>query len=153
MPYSTLEGRRGAYRRNPEPFKARTRAYRAANREEIKKRTHRFRLKPFGRAAYLLESSKRRAQKRELPFDLTREWVQKAIENGCSLSGFNFVLTAGEGHHPYAPSIDRLIASAGYTQNNCRVILWCLNTALGEWGEDLSIAAWKAVIKRRSNGA
>lgn len=152
MPHATLEARRAYYRRNPEPFKARTRAYKKAHRAEISAKYRNYRTKPFGRAQYLLEVAKRRALKKGIAFDLTRDWVMQGIERGCAMSGIVFVLTAGEDHHPYAPSIDRIDSSEGYTKDNCRVILWCLNTALGSWGEHLAFAAWRAVLGKSGYG-
>jgi hypothetical protein len=145
------EYRHQYYIKSKHSFYERARKYRELKGDSIRAAKKRFRLKPSGRALYLLEVCRKRAQKKRLPFDLTKEWIQRGIESGCSLSGIDFVLTSGEGHHPYAPSVDREDSSLGYTKLNCRVILWCLNTALGSWGLAASAAAWKATLERVSD--
>jgi hypothetical protein len=39
--------------------------------------------------------------------------------------------------NPYRPSFDRIDSSKGYTPDNVRIIAYCVNTAMNEWGEDI----------------
>jgi hypothetical protein len=65
------------------------------------------------------------------------EWVLRKILAGhCELSGLAFDLHARGGRSPYTPSLDRKIAELGYTPENTRVVVWCVNAALGTWGDD-----------------
>ena len=121
------------------------------NAERINANTAHRRSKPSGRASVLLSSCRRRAEKKGIEFDLTKSWIQTRLEGQCELSGLNFDFQAGA-RDPYSPSIDRIDASGGYTQDNCRVILWSLNAAFGTWGADAfrDIAfAWLGVTEQK----
>ena len=107
---------------------------------------------PKRRAQIILAACRGRSKQRGLQCDLTREWIQTRIEHGkCELSEVAFVLPLREDGRPdpHAPSIDRIDNKKGYTQDNCRMILWCLNKALGEWGEALMLPLWKRVLDRK----
>lgn len=60
-----------------------------------------------------------------------------------------FIGKRGPGPHPYSPTIDRIDSSGGYTQDNCRFILWAIN-AIKHMGTDEQIYALaKALIEHR----
>lgn len=106
---------------------------------------------PRRRAQMLTTSARTRAAERKIPFDLANEWVQFQLDLGvCELSGmkFEFALSGGR-PHPFAPSLDRIDNSKGYTKGNCRIILWCLNLALNTWGEDVMLPVWRAILLRK----
>ncbi len=77
-----------------------------------------------------------------MDFDLTKDWIQSRLEGVCELSGMPFDFLAAP-RDIFTPSIDRVNSELGYTQDNCRVIVWALNAAFGTWGEaafrDLSL--------------
>ena len=84
----------------------------------------------------LLCDARHRARTKQLPFDLTSEWVaeelQKAINSGDVVLGSN-----GDGSaSARAPSIDRVTPRLGYTQANCRIVPLQLNVAKGPWDDD-----------------
>lgn len=101
-----------------------------------------------GRARTLLSSAKSRAAKKGYAMDLTVEWIEERLQRGvCELSGLPFNMEATGSFTSRSPTIDRRDASQGYTQDNCRLVLWALNTALGNWGEDelrSIVQAWLA---------
>jgi len=66
----------------------------------------------------------------------------------CELSGLQFELFRGP-RSPYSPSVDRIDSSKPYTPENCRVILWGLNAAFAEWGEDTFRWIAKAWLAKR----
>ena len=39
--------------------------------------------------------------------------------------------------YPFAPSIDRILSSGGYTQDNARLVCAAANFGMGQWGEEL----------------
>lgn len=82
-----------------------------------------------------------------MEFDLTKEWV-KARADVCELSGLPFrpEYDGVHGRNPFAPSVDRIDSNRGYTQDNCRVILYCLNMGLGQWGLEEVSPIWAAVL-------
>jgi hypothetical protein len=80
-----------------------------------------------GRASSLLKAAKRRAKAKGLKFSLTLDWVRgKLSAMTCEATGWMFVLA--KGHHPFAPSIDRVDPRKGYTPDNCRMVLAAVNS-------------------------
>ena len=78
--------------------------------------------------------------RRGLEFTLTRGDVQSMLEDAnwrCAVTGTPFVLDRhGEyGDRPFAPSIDRIDSSRGYTPGNCRIVCVAVNFAMNRWGE------------------
>lgn len=71
------------------------------------------------------------------PSDIDMEWVMERLDRGvCEKSGEPFVY--GHAYHPGGPSIDRIDATQpGHMKDNCRVILWCLNSFKGTASEEL----------------
>lgn len=106
-----------------------------------------------GRAGVLRRNALSRARQKVIPFDLTNDWIQFQLDLGvCELSGlpFDFGPPKDGSTHPLAPSIDRIDTSEGYTSDNSRIILWCLNMGMGEWGESLALTVWHTVMARKS---
>lgn len=53
----------------------------------------------------------------------------------CEMTGLPF--NQGDEKRAWnSPTIDRIKPELGYVIGNVRVICWCLNAALGDWGED-----------------
>lgn len=75
---------------------------------------------------YIVRATKNRAKRKGLPFDLTYKWTAAHYTGFCELTGLPFDLTPGK-RSLYSPSLDRIDNSKGYTQDNCRFILWGLN--------------------------
>jgi hypothetical protein len=103
-----------------------------------------------GRAGILLDRARRRAKEKGWPKPtINVAWVRERLERGaCELSGLPFKLErGGRTGNPFGPSIDRIDCTKPYTEENCRVIVWALNAAFAEWGEDefrLIARAWLA---------
>lgn len=84
----------------------------------------------------LVSAAKFRAKKYELPFNLTVEWARLRWTGACELTGIPFRSDErGSGPKTYAASIDQIRARKGYTQYNCRFVLWAVN-ALKHDGDD-----------------
>lgn len=88
--------------------------------------------KPWHR---MILSAKSRAKEKGLPFDLTDAWGAATWTGRCSLTGIEFDMWAKQGRkpgpHTFVATIDRIENSLGYTQGNCRFILWCVNAFKG----------------------
>ena len=113
------------------------RAY-AKNKERQSVQRKKYRSTPRGKAVQLHSGAKHRARSQGREFDLTKDWVTERIEAGvCEITGIPFKWEQGTLHvrNPYAPSIDRIDSSEGYTADNCRLILWGLNIGFSTWGE------------------
>lgn len=82
-----------------------------------------------------LNSARQRARLQKVRFTLTRSWIDARIKKGCALTGlpFDYEYRSGK-QRPFMPSIDRIHAGGPYMQRNCRVVMLCVNTALGSWG-------------------
>jgi hypothetical protein len=64
------------------------------------------------------------------------DWLEpKLIDGRCEISGLPFDLEQNESRGPFRPSVDRIDSLKGYTKENCRVIIWALNAAFAQWGE------------------
>jgi hypothetical protein len=80
-------------------------------------------------------------------FDLDEAWVLERFEAGaCEISGLNLDFSSRRG--AYTPSIDRKTSSAGYTKRNCRVVLWCVNSALNNWGLEAFLPVAIAIAEK-----
>lgn len=89
---------------------------------------------PKHRANHILSSIKRRAQLKDLAFNLTQDWIESKLKAGvCEVSGIPFQLdTVGTGCPQfYSPSVDRIDNAEGYTESNCRVVLNAFNSCKG----------------------
>lgn len=89
------------------------------------------------RAMCLIATTRTRARKRGLDFDLHSHVaeLQARIDMGvCELTGEPFDLSPGRKFN--SPSLDRIDPRCGYTYDNVRVVLNLVNAALGDWGGD-----------------
>jgi hypothetical protein len=115
-----------------------------------KQTNEKYRSKLKSKIHLLFRTCKKRAEKKQWDFDLTKEWIKEKIENGhCELSGEKFNCDVGSfltHFHPFTPSIDRIDSSKGYTQENCRIVLAAINMGIGEWGLDQYLSIAKKVI-------
>lgn len=125
--------RRTAYMRDPE-YKA---------REVLRQKGYR------QKGHHMVQRSKTRAKRRGWAFDLTKAWIEERLARGiCEVSGVPFTARGEKG--PCAPSIDRRDSSKGYTQSNCRVIVWALNAAFNEWGEEAFVSIFKVYLQNKA---
>jgi hypothetical protein len=57
----------------------------------------------------------------------------------CALSGLRFdlrIIGSGKARRPFAPSLDRIDSTGGYTRDNVRLVCQGVNFALNAYGED-----------------
>lgn len=101
-----------------------------------------------GRAQILFKLAKNRSYKYKLPFNLTQEWVEEQLTaKTCQRTGLLFDLET-KGRSPFAPSLDRVIPSLGYTIENTLIVVLCYNQAKGEWSHDEVIKMAKGLIQQ-----
>lgn len=138
---------------NPDAVVRIQRRHRERSRETIKKQHRRHRMSAIGRAGELYRQAKRRANKQEVPIDITKEDIVEHLErNTCEVTGIPFQSYPGP-QGPFSPSLDRIVPELGYVKGNVQVVVWALNAARGDWGDDV---LWKVVAARwpeRINGA
>lgn len=100
-----------------------------------------------GKAKILFNSCKKRSEKLGLPFELTLEWVENKLKGVCEISGMEFTSynPTNATIPPYAPSIDKIIPSKGYTIENSRMICFIINQAKRDWDNATLLHMCKAV--------
>lgn len=125
--------------------------YRDKNKLIFKEQRAKIRSSPIGRARDLV----RAAGKRSDSVSITAEWVASKIENGyCELTGIPFDLSPSDefGRNPFAPSLDRKDSkNRNYDVDNSRVVLWAVNSALSEFGEQTMLPILKAMVIKIEN--
>jgi hypothetical protein len=128
--------------KDPNKIRARMKAYNAQpenkNRANARQRANRLTIR--GRAINLVKTARYRAKTTGLEFDLTVDGIAFLIENSiCPYTMQSFVLVNGK--HPWAPSIDRLDNSKGYTTKNIAVVSLWWNIAKNEWPGEITTLA------------
>lgn len=101
------------------------------------------------RATLLVSNARIRARKRKMPFDLDQhiDDIQARIDRGvCEVTGFPFNLKDGLTFD--SPSLDRIDSKQGYLIENIRVVLHCMNSAMGSWGEE---KLWEVMLVWQKN--
>ena len=121
---------------------------RAENRERVAETTARYRQ---GQAAkYWLKNLRNRAEKHGREFDLTEAFLQALLEPmTCAVTGIKLTYDwDGEGRtNPWAPSVDRIESTGGYTMDNVRVVCWAYNMAKNDWADDVVLALASAIVE------
>lgn len=83
------------------------------------------------RAKTLYSGAKQRAKIKNIPFDLTVVWIyDKLLAGKCEVTGIEFVIKSYSSRlkngyekiHPFAPSLDQIQPSAGYTKDNVQLV-------------------------------
>jgi hypothetical protein len=102
-----------------------------------------------------LISAKNRASEKGREFDLDFDWLMERITAQgfkCDLTGIPFFSESDNqaSRDPFAPSIDRIDCSKGYTKGNVRIIIYALNVMLNDWGEGVFYRVALAYKNNRS---
>jgi len=107
--------------------------------------------KPESRTSQLLASTRNRALKFNIKFDLIFDDVYLAILAGkCSKTGLPFNLEPHPDHrvHPFAPSIDRINPKKGYVRGNIQIVCWAYNAARNQWGDEVLLTLARAIVDK-----
>ncbi len=100
-----------------------------------------------GRAAQLQSNAKRRAEDKNIAFDLDRvDLIERITVGRCERTGIIFDLSVNGGLNPWAPSIDRRDNSKGYTADNIQIVCNAYNLAKGPWSEDVLTTLARAIV-------
>jgi hypothetical protein len=135
------------YDADPALYRTRAREWRAKNLERFLE--NRARYKAARKVEFALIGYRKAAKERGVKFDLTVEWLRNRYDAGiCELSGLPFDFSQKRG--PNSPSVDRRDPKGDYTQANCRMILWSINRALSNLGEDYYFMVFQKILERRA---
>ena len=75
---------------------------------------------------------KRRAREAKVDFDLSLEWFEQRLRRGvCEATGLPFV-DSDKHMAPFKPSVDRTDPNGGYTEDNCKMVIWMYNAGKGD---------------------
>lgn len=129
-----------------EAAKARSAQWGRDNTERARVRRHHWKEHNRGRLHHY--HAKVRATKKGLPFNLTVEHVQSLMDGGCCLTGIPFEWY-NKKRTWNSPSLDRIDNAKGYVIGNVRAVLWCLNAAFGDWGEEAFAKVAEAYLRNR----
>jgi hypothetical protein len=87
-----------------------------------------------GRASQLLRRARHISKIKGWDYDLDAAWIIERMTR-CKRTDTPFVLVADH-RHPYAPSIDRIDSTKGYTKDNCRIVAWVYNQARSNYSDE-----------------
>jgi len=92
------------------------------------------------RIKQMLQSAEKRARKINVIFDLDFNYLitlYQSQHGKCAVTGLNFVLEkqGNYSRRPFAPSLDRINNSEGYTKDNVRLVCTIVNLSLSEFGD------------------
>jgi hypothetical protein len=134
-----LEDRKSYYQENKEEVLARNKLNYETNKEEYleykkeyyqENKEHLLELSKQDRVAhpakYLLKNAKERAEKKNLPFDITEDDI--VIPEICPVFGIPIVVGSSLEERDNSPSLDRVIPKLGYVKGNVRVISFKANS-------------------------
>lgn len=150
---------------NPEKARAHTRAMYAKHREKrleymrvrAKTEKHRATVRAINdryretRPWFtLIYSAQKRAKQLGLPFDLTQEWAESIWTGKCAVTGLPFrrwIRGKNPGPRNFSASIDRIKASRGYVQGNCRFVIFAVNALKGDGDDEEMFCIAEAILR------
>ena len=105
-------------------------------------------------AKRLRSDARHRAGKKDVPFDLPMEWfVNRLLHGRCEMTGIRFTIqgrSEGGWSGMHSPSVDRIDGRGGYTEDNCRLVVWHYNCAKSAYSDDDLLLLAEAIVDRRS---
>lgn len=141
--FCTTQYNKKQWAENKEKRSAQNKNWRKENAGKYKEAKYTYYKSERGRIVDLYRSAKRRAKNKNIVFELSTQWIEElwTKQNGkCALTQIEFLIpqerTGGKAS-PFAPSIDRIDCSKGYTKDNVRLVCVAVNYALNEFGEEI----------------
>lgn len=117
--------------------------YNNARRRNMK-RTHPWRMP--------VEAAKNRAAIKSIEYNLTEVWAKNIWTGRCAISKLPFKYErSSHGPSIFAPSIDRIDSTKGYTQGNCRFVLACINFFKNNGTDAEMFEIAKAIVTSQRN--
>lgn len=112
------------------------------------------RVNPLQRARLIVGAARSRARQKGLDFNIDAVWFADKIDTGiCEATGIKISLDSHPKkgcRNPFAPSIDRIDSSKGYTKDNVQMVCWVYNAAKNDYGADIVLRMAQALTKKYS---
>ena len=147
------------YHRNTPKTKSAQKIYRKkyysnnkdhVNSKSISRRASIQKTKPY---ILLIQGAKKRANAKCIDFEIDVAWAESRWTGACELTGIVFTEYSEAGDKEFSPSIDKINSSLGYTKNNCRFILNCVNRFKGIMSDnEMNLIASRLLNKRLAVG-
>ena len=109
---------------------------------------------PEGWAKKSYASIRGAAKYRKIAFEISFQQYEELLAQAkgrCTLTGIPFEFsapTAPRRRRPFAPSLDRIDSTVGYTPTNCRLVCCAVNFALGDWGMETLMRVARNLVAR-----
>ena len=87
-----------------------------------------------GSIANTVRSRRHYAKKLNLPFELSIEWYEEKLAEGCAVTGLP--LEPPGTKTPWTAHIDKIVPELGYTIDNSRLVCAIYNMAKWKWGDE-----------------
>lgn len=130
----------------------RTAAYRARDPERARGQWRKWAMSEKGGVTLLLNYAQDRAKRQGVPCDLDRQFVaEKLLAGKCEVTGLPVERVAPGEHrtHPFAPSLNRVDRSGGYTKDNVRLVCYAVVRARSDWGDEALLKIARALVEKR----
>lgn len=152
-----LEKRKQYYHDNAEQINQKRKNSYQMNIEERREHSRKQYYKYF--VSSLVLGMKNRAKKKHLDFDVDAEYLANLFiqqNNCCAVTKISFEF--GEDgfrksyRRPFAPSIDRIDCTKGYTKDNIRIVCVVVNIAINDFGDSVFDKMCEEYIKNKHSG-
>lgn len=104
-----------------------------------------------------IRNARRRAGQKNRDCELTPDLAKRLWDRCagcCELTGIPFDFSHNGGmKRPFAPSIDRVDSTKGYTESNVRVVCTAVNIAMNQWGEGVLTQIAEGLLRSRLSPA
>jgi hypothetical protein len=98
----------------------------------------------------LIKAAQSRAKRKRVVFCLTKDWVNSRWTGRCEVTNIEFILGQRRaGPKTFSPSIDRIDPTIGYTQENCRFVIWAFNALKHNGSDSDALRVAQAVVDGR----
>ena len=97
----------------------------------------------------LLATARHRASRRGFPTtDVTIDWLLERYAGVCEVTGVDLRVTA-DAKDPFAPSLDRIDNTKGYTTDNVRITCQIFNLARNVYNDEDLVTMARGLIQTR----
>lgn len=96
-------------------------------------------------ALYMLYRVRKNCKHSGVECLFTEDWFKERLDRGvCEMSGIPFDMQGKRSRN--SPSIDRIDPQGLYIPENCRIVLWSINRALSNYGEEYLLGVFRKIL-------